>query len=131
MRLFPFRGLAAAASRSSPCVSSSSGIPCSESSESLSESLAIATSGPVEVIATQLDRTDVEVDRREGPSTPVATGIVGMPKVSERGRPAGAELPVAQELLRPLNLLFLSLVSISDPYNDVVWSRVSIALECN
>jgi len=48
----------------------------------------IATLGPVvDVIATRLLRTDVEVDLREGPSTSVAA--VGMPKVSERGRPAG------------------------------------------
>ena len=105
MRFFPLRGLAAAASRSGPCVSSSSGIPCSASSDSPSEISAMAMFGPVEVIATRLVRTDVEVDRREEPIP-----VVGIPKMLERGRPVAAH-----ELLRPLNLLFSSLVSISDP----------------
>jgi hypothetical protein len=66
--------------------------------------------GPVEVIATRSVKIDVEVDRWE---EPILVVTVGMPKVSERGRPV--EMPVAHELLRPLNLLFLSLVSISEP----------------
>ena len=119
MRVFPFRGLAAAASRSGPWVSSSSGIPCSDSP---SETLAIAVFGPVasdsEVIATRLVRTESEVDRREEPTA------VAVPKVSERGRAEGTPAPEASHelVLRPLNLLFfeLSLSVAISVINDVV-----------
>jgi hypothetical protein len=67
-RLLPLGGLATAASRSGPLVSSSSGHPNSSSEMSI-------TCGSVEVIATRLVRTDVVVDRVE---PMVRDGIVRM-----------------------------------------------------
>lgn len=104
-RFLPLGGLATAASRSGPFVSSSSGNPNSSSEMSM-------TCGSAEVIATRLVRTDVEVDRvepmvRDG----IERMLAGLLDFLERGSPA-AETSTAHESISPT--VFGLLVSISD-----------------